>query len=162
MGSGKTSLGKIAAEKAGIPFCDMDGMIELQQNKSLSQIFAEKGEKHFRQLEYDYLRNIPLSKDMILATGGGVACFDDNMNYMNSVGKTIFINLTPEQLKVRLEATDMDSRPLLKGKRNEELLDYITSKLTEREPFYLQANYVITGEDEEITEQIIKIIQVNS
>ena len=157
MGSGKSSLGRLAASELGFSFYDMDEMIEKSQHKSLSQIFKENGEDHFRKLESDLLRNIPLLENAIIATGGGVPCFSDNMEYMNSIGKTIYINLTPEQLKVRLEATDIDSRPLLKDKREEELLRYITSKLAEREAFYKQAHYIITGEDDELVKQIERI-----
>lgn len=162
MGSGKTLLGKEAAEKADIPFCDMDRLIEKSEKKSLPEIFAENGETYFRQLEFDFLRQIPINETVLIATGGGVPCHTNNMDYMNSIGKTIYINLTPEQLQVRLEATDIASRPLLKGKRQKELFDFITSKLAEREPFYKQADYIITGEDDELTEQIIQIIKASA
>lgn len=159
MGSGKTWLGRVAADKLNLSFYDMDSMIESLQDKPLSQIFAEEGEDYFRQLEYDLLRKLPVDEDAIIATGGGIPCSRDNMEYMNSVGKTIYICLTPEQLKIRLEATDIDSRPLLSGKRDDDLFQYITSKLAERESFYKQANYIIKGEDEALIGKIIKIIE---
>lgn len=159
MGSGKTTLGKVVAEKTGYSFIDMDREIESGEGISIAQIFSKKGEKYFRQLEKECLNRIFNLKKVIVATGGGVPCFADNMEQINSNGKSIYINLTPQQLKVRLQTTDLTSRPLLSGLDDAGLLDFITDRLAERNVFYSKANFIVEGENDDIIiDKIIDII----
>ena len=83
MGSGKSTLGLRLAQKAGLSFIDLDHYIETRFRKTINEIFAEKGEKEFRIIERNMLREVGEFEDVIIATGGGAPCFFDNIDYMN-------------------------------------------------------------------------------
>ncbi len=159
MGSGKTTIGKLLATKLNYSFVDMDAHIEEKQFKSVSRIFAEKGEDEFRQIEKNCLHEVAEFENVIISTGGGAPCFFDNMEYMKQHGLTIYLKLTPEELKNRLESSKANKRPLLAERKGEELLYFIAEGLSKREPFYSQAEIVITNDTEEnIVNKITKII----
>ena len=75
MGSGKSTLGLRLAQKAGLSFIDLDHYIETRFRKTINEIFAEKGEKEFRIIERNMLREVGEFEDVIIATGGGAPCF---------------------------------------------------------------------------------------
>jgi shikimate kinase len=159
MGSGKTTLGGKIAEMLGIGFVDTDKIIEAKYHKTVSEIFNKFGQQYFREIERNTLLEVADFEDVLIATGGGVPCFFDNMNLMNSCGDTIYIRLMPEELTARLAATDVGKRPLLQGKTDAELTEFIKNALMEREKFYLQAKYIVNGTDQEIVENIVKIFK---
>ena len=144
MGSGKTSLGEKLAYKLEHEFIDLDAHIEKEEGRTISQIFEEDGEDYFRKLERVYLHRIIDKEDVIISTGGGTPCFFDNMEQMNEYGKTIYINMHPKALIPRLKSSAV-TRPLLEGKDEKEMLDYIFQSLRERERDYNKAHKVVTG-----------------
>lgn len=84
------------------------------------------------------------AENTVVATGGGVPCFFDNMSLMNAAGITIYFKLSPEKLAARLEY-GKNKRPLLRGKSQEELVAFIRENLEQREPFYAQARLIVEG-----------------
>jgi shikimate kinase len=154
MGSGKTSMGKKLAESLELSFVDMDHFIEEKYHKTVSQIFSELGQDEFRKIEQQCLHEVGEFENCVIATGGGAPCFFDNMQYMNEKGITIYINLSVEQLAVRLEASRAGKRPLLAGRTGEELRKFIDDGLATRIPFYKQAKCSVTGNDEQILDKI--------
>lgn len=142
MGSGKTTVGRQLAMALGVSFYDLDWYIEIRYRRSVSQIFREDGEEHFRQLEYNMLHEVAEFEDVVLSCGGGTPCYFDNMQYMNSLGETVYLKASPEVLAAHLKMARVE-RPLIKNKSGEELLTYIRESLSEREPFYMQAKHVI-------------------
>lgn len=90
MGSGKTTLGRAFARAEGLEFIDLDWYIEERLHKSISELFAERGEEGFRNLERKMLHEAGEFEDVVIACGGGTPCFFDNMEYMNRQGTTIF------------------------------------------------------------------------
>ena len=125
MGAGKTTLGKAFARELNVPFIDLDWYIEERFHKSIRELFAERGEASFRELERSMLHEVSEFEDVIVSTGGGTPCFFDNMDYMNRHGQTVFL----------------DVHPILQGKTDEELRSFIVEALDKRAPFYLQARY---------------------
>jgi shikimate kinase len=158
MGSGKTTIGKLLAERLNYGFVDMDAHIEEKYFKSVSQIFAEKGEAEFRLIEQQCLQEVSQFENVIISTGGGAPCFFDNMKYMNELGLTIYLKLTPGELKDRLESSHAGKRPLLAERKGEELLQFISEGLAKREPYYNRAAFHINGTEEEIVSQICEYI----
>ena len=142
MGSGKTTVGKALSKETGMMFYDLDWYIESRMRKTVSQIFAEKGEEGFRKIEYNMLHEVAEFEDVIINCGGGTPCFFDNMDYLNQQGDVIYLKATPETLYKHLLMAKVE-RPLLKDKTPEELIAYITEHLKEREPFYEKAHHTL-------------------
>jgi shikimate kinase len=140
MGSGKTTVGKALSKETGMMFYDLDWYIESRMRKTVSQIFAERGEEGFRQIEYNMLHEVAEFEDVIISCGGGTPCFFDNMDYLNQQGDVVYLKATPETLYKHLMMAKVE-RPLLKNKSPEELIAYITEHLKERSPFYEKARY---------------------
>ena len=142
MGSGKTTVGRQLALSLGLSFYDLDWYIEMRFRRTIEQIFKEKGEEGFRTIEFNMLREVAEFEDIVLSCGGGTPCFGDNMDYINSKGETIYLQAAPEVLAAHLRMGKV-VRPLIQGKNDEELLQYIRQSLAEREPYYLQAKHTL-------------------
>ncbi|MDD6907185.1 MAG: shikimate kinase, partial [Bacteroidaceae bacterium] len=124
MGSGKTTLGKAFARAMQLQFIDLDWYIEERFHKTVQELFAERGEEGFREIERRMLHEVGEFEDVIIAAGGGTPCFFDNIQYMNRVGKTVFLDVVPEVLFRRLNIAK-SKRPLLAGKDDAELMSFI-------------------------------------
>ena len=142
MGAGKTTIGKALSKELGITFYDLDWYIESRMRKTVSEIFAERGEEGFRQIEYNMLHEVAEFEDVIISCGGGTPCFFDNMDYLNQQGQVVYLKAEPEVLYKHLLMAKVE-RPLLKGKSKEELLTFIKEQLEKREPFYTKAHYTL-------------------
>jgi len=142
MGSGKSSLGQVAAETLDVPFYDTDRVLEAQTGLSISEIFNNHGETAFRQLESDLLRREGLEPVAILATGGGLPCYYDNMSWMNNHGVTIYLEW-PDELITRRLLQLKEDRPLLAGLDDEAATSVIAPLLLQRKPIYEQAAILI-------------------
>ena len=131
MGAGKTTLGKAFARELNVPFIDLDWYIEERFHKSIRELFAERGEASFRELERSMLHEVSEFEDVIVSTGGGTPCF---------FGQTVFLDVHPDILFNRLRVATRQ-RPILQGKTDEELRSFIVEALDKRAPFYSQARY---------------------
>ena len=154
MGSGKTTVGKLLATRLGWGFVDMDAHIESKEFKSVSLIFAEKGEQEFRLKEQKCLHEVAEFENVVISTGGGVPCFFDNMEFMNAHGMTIYLKLSAAELAERLECSHANKRPLLADRKGEELRLFIADGLAQREPFYTRARFAVDGNDKELVSVI--------
>ena len=131
MGAGKTTLGKAFARELNIPFIDLDWYIEERFHKSIRELFIERGEASFRELERTMLHEVAEFENVIISTGGGTPCFFDNMEYMNEHGQTVFLDVHPDVLFRRLRVATQQ-RPILQGKTDEELRIFIIEALEKR------------------------------
>lgn len=157
MGCGKSTLGRKLAKHAGLQFVDMDHYIEERNCKTVARIFEDEGEAGFRALERKALEELSEFIDVVVATGGGAPCFFDNMALMNNTGITIFMNINPSILASRLMSSKT-GRPLIAGKSEAELVDFISQTLDKRMKFYRQARYQITRPDVS-PEEVMKMIE---
>ena len=142
MGAGKTTVGRQLAKALDIPFYDLDWYIEMRYHRKVAEIFAEKGEEGFRDLERRMLHEAAEFENVVLSCGGGTPCFFDNMEYMNSLAETVYLKAAPEVLAMHLKMGKVE-RPLIKGKAPEELEQYIRESLEKREPFYNKAKHTL-------------------
>ena len=157
MGSGKTHWGTRIAEKLSIPFFDLDSVIVQEENMSIPEIFAGKGEEYFRYKEKQTLEELATEQpSFIISTGGGTPCFFNNIKFMKKHGKVIWLNTSTDVLKQRLLRERM-TRPLLKEVGERELRTYIVRKLTERKMYYEQADLVVP-EDNIFLESFIDLL----
>ena len=144
MGSGKSTIGKHLAELQNHSFLDTDLLIEEKIQQNLKDFMLESGEISFRLLEREVLREVIDSQQKsVVATGGGLPCFEENTTLMLENGILVFID-TPEEVLFNRLLND-DSRPLIENLNETELKKYISVKLAERRPFYEQASIRITG-----------------
>jgi shikimate kinase len=146
MGSGKTTTGRMLAEKLHYDFADLDVLIENSEGVPITEIFAHKGEEYFRQAESAVLDSLLERKRLVVALGGGTACFHDNMKKMKSAGITVYLKLSPEKLALRL-SRGHESRPLVAGKQGEELITHIRKLLAGREGWYRQADVIYNADN---------------
>ena len=153
MGAGKTTLGRALARELGIQFIDLDSYIEERLCKSVSQIFAEKGEEAFRDIERRMLHEVGDFEDVVISTGGGTPCFFDNIEYMNGQGATVFLDVPVERLFIRLSIA-RKKRPLIMNKSDEELRCFIIEQLAKREPHYSKAKHKFIADQLEDVKQI--------
>ena len=158
MGAGKTTLGKAFARAMGLSFVDLDWYIEERFHKTVSQIFSDKGEGGFRELEKRMLHETGDFEDVVISVGGGTPCFFDNMDYMNEVGETVFLDVNVKVLFRRLKIAKQQ-RPLLAKKTDEELMAFIEEALQKRLPFYTKAKHVFNGEQLEDRRQIQQSVE---
>ncbi|MET4083482.1 shikimate kinase [Pedobacter sp. UYP30] len=141
MGCGKSTKAKQLANKLSCSLIDLDDEMEKKVGQSIGDYFAEFGEAKFRQLEAETLKNYPYPENCVIATGGGLPCFFDNMDWMKANGKTVYLQMQPAQLVSRLQ--NREKRPLIKDMTEQELLAFIEIKLGERNKFYLQAEIIV-------------------
>lgn len=161
MGAGKTSIGKRLAKSLNYKFIDMDKLIEFNAGQSINELFKEHGEKHFRELEKTTLEELKPDTNIVIATGGGTPCYEQNMEFMNETGTTIYLNLPTDMLFERL-IESKSKRPLIKDLTDKDLRAYIAKMLEERSVFYEKANNTvnaahITNAVEEISQLICQL-----
>lgn len=144
MGSGKSTLGRQLASRLNLSFLDMDQAIEGKYLKTIPEIFRDEGEMNFREKEQACLRKISAIENVVIATGGGVPCFFNNMEVMNSTGCCVFLDVEPEELAGRLMQAN-GIRPLLQKRTKEELVQTIGEMIQKRRPFYEKARYIVKG-----------------
>jgi shikimate kinase len=138
MGAGKTTIGKVLSRRMNFSYIDTDHYIERRYRKKVSDIFAAEGEMYFREMEHRILCEISEFENIVISTGGGLPCFNGNMEIMNNTGTTIYIDISVEELAARLRASKT-VRPVLQNRSGNELIDFIRENLDKRRPFYEQA-----------------------
>lgn len=156
MGTGKTTVGKILAQKLNKEFVETDEVIEQQEAKKIVDIFSQKGEAYFRELEKKLLEELSREKDLVVSCGGGLICNEDNLNILKRTG--IVFNLKASVQEIYERTKKHTSRPLLNV---DNPLEKIGGLLNKREPYYSQAHYIIdseSGSPIQIAESIIEIL----
>ena len=153
--SGKSTLGRQLAKSLGYEFIDLDSRIETTEGKKIAEIFALNGEEYFRKVENEQLKKILMDSKLIVATGGGVPCFYDGMEYIKNNGISIFLDVKPFMLVERMKVSKKNERPLF-DLESKNLLEQITEKYNDRLKYYQQADITIEGDTD--PESILWII----
>ena len=144
-GSGKTYYGKQLAKDLGCRFVDTDNLVEEEEQRTISEIFKTSGESHFRTVERRVLQNTISStdKEMIVACGGGLPAFDNNLDKMKAAGSVVYLQCDIQTLAERVKA--QNSRPLLNvdADLEKQLSDIYESRM----PYYMGAHYIVEQSD---------------
>lgn len=163
MGCGKSTLGKKLAKRANYEFVDMDSLIELREGATIADIFHYAGEEYFRQKERELIEELGAADgNYVISTGGGVPSWQDNMERMNALGQSLYLRRTAKQIASRLSPHGRQKRPKLRGLNDEELVEFMTKNMAEREPFYAKATHIVecaSCSDEEIIDAILSKIE---
>jgi len=139
MGVGKSTVGKRLASLMGLEFLDLDVMFECKYKLSIQAFFQKYGETLFRQFEQEVLKSTFGMTNVVVSTGGGTPCYGSSMDDMCRHGLTIYLHMPPAALVSRLVGAKRQ-RPLLEGKTEDELSEYVSCKLNERLPYYTRAH----------------------
>lgn len=150
MGSGKTFWADKLSDQLQIPVYHLDDEIEKSEQKTIAQIFNDNGEDYFRDKETQVLKSFTSNKNFILSLGGGTPCFNNNMNWMNENGTTIWIDESIDIIEKRL-LKEKSHRPLIANVPDEKLNNFLEDMREKRMLFYSQAKIILTGK--EINEQ---------
>jgi len=153
MGAGKSHWLKQMVKWNKSVGYDLDALIEMSEEKTIAEIFNEDGEAYFRKVESTILKWFKEKKKYVVATGGGTACVQENMDWMKKEGILIWLDESVDVLVKRL-STEKAHRPLIAHLSDIELKAFLEQKLVERHPFYKQADYRLTSE--QITESGLK------
>ncbi|NNE27925.1 MAG: shikimate kinase [Saprospiraceae bacterium] len=153
MGVGKTTVGQKLAQKLRYPFLDTDDIICSLEGKNISTVFSDMGEPYFRALETRVLSGIMHLTRAVVATGGGMACSDENQRIISQSGKSIYLKASPNFLAERLQ--EFSDRPIIE-KHKDDLTTFISNHLQARSGYYDKASYIVDAEQP--IEDIVDII----
>ncbi len=147
-GSGKTTVGKLVATDLDAPFVDLDEVVELNSGKSISQLFAERGEAGFRALEREAMERAVGGAASVIAAGGGWAAQPGNLEAVAGRALTVYLRVAPEVAAGRVAMSDVpdpmsDRRPLLAGG---DVARRIGELLSARERFYQRCQATVPSD----------------
>jgi len=149
MGSGKTTVGRILAKKLGYEFFDTDKYIEKKEGMTITEIFAQKGEPWFRNLELQVAREISESENKVIGTGGGMVKNDEIMRLLKAGGIVVYLKASAGKIAYNLR--NDNSRPLLAG---EDKFAKIKSLLAQREHLYIKAADITINTDRRVPKKV--------
>jgi len=157
MGVGKSLIGRLLSGRLNKEFIEMDEAIEKSAGRSITDIFAQNGEPHFRSLEKEFLKKLALQRDLVVSCGGGLICNDENLSLLKDTGWVICLKASAQTIYQRTK--NQEHRPLLNV---DSPLSEIDRLLKQREPYYSQAHYVIDTDQnnpDSIVEEILDILE---
>ena len=146
MFSGKSTVGKKLATIMGYDFIDTDKYFEDKYKISIFDFFEKFGEEMFRKFEHEILKELIIKENTIISTGGGLPCFNDNMDIINDKGISIYLEM-PFKAIINRQKNSKQKRPLLQNKNQEEIETYLLDLLTKREPIYQKSKITIDAQN---------------
>ena len=153
MGTGKSSIGRLLADRLGFRYVDLDALIVEHAGASINDIFARQGEPRFRFLETGTLARLAGEKKIVLSTGGGAVIAEENRRLLHELG--VIVNLTATAAEIQCRLQHEHDRPLLNDNKS---LERIVSLLEEREPFYADADIRIETSGKSVDEVLEEIL----
>lgn len=155
MAVGKSAVGRNLARRLGRRFVDLDRLIEKTAGLKVREIFTQKGEAYFRQLEKETLAKVLSQEGQVVATGGGVVLDDDNLALLRERSLLIGLNASTETILKR--AGNGATRPLLKGGDPRERIEEL---LAARAARYARAHAIIDTDELTLSQVVDKIVEI--
>jgi shikimate kinase len=159
-GSGKTTVGKILAQKLGRDFVEMDGLIARKAGQTIPEFVEKHGWEKFRELEAEITGQVAGRDNLINASGGGVVTGKQNITKLKESGVLVWLQANIDTLLRRI-GEDKERPPLLGGISRREEMEII---FKERKPLYqLAADLTVNTENktpEEVADQVISLLAV--
>ncbi len=150
MGSGKSTVGPLLAARMGWRFEDSDRLVEERAGKAVTRIFAEDGERHFRELEREVMAELVTRTRTVVAAGGGWAANEVAWAGLPQGVRTVWLRAAPEVLQGRLRSNeDLQARPLLRDEDGDALKTRLSEMLHGRSPYYRRADLVVDTDDKQ-------------
>ncbi len=159
-GSGKTTIGRLAAERLHAGFVDVDTILIRKEGKPIAMIFAEKGESAFREMERKEMEAALATQPAVIEPGGGWAAQPGALGTAKASGYVVYLKTRPETAATR--AAPSGTRPLLMGEDPEVLMRAL---IKEREPFYMQADAKVETDRksvDEIAAEVVRLAQTSA
>ena len=157
MGTGKTSIGKLLAERLIRNFIDVDELIEQQVGKPISKIFLE-GEEIFRRFEREKIKSLREKKNCVISCGGGIILSKENMEILQQISDIFLLDASKETILRHIISDGKEKRPLL---NKEDPLNEIENILRIRKPLYDEfASFRIIIDHKSIDEIVNEIIEI--
>lgn len=157
MATGKTTIGESLSQKINADFIDTDLLVEEIENMSINNIFKQKGEIYFRDLETFILKKIVGRENIVLSTGGGIIEKDINIDLLKKIGIVVWLNASKNTIIRNLKMSNIQ-RPLLE---NENLDKKITALLNNRIDKYKKASDIIVDVDDKNIQEVVFSILFN-
>ncbi len=159
MGTGKSRVGRAAAERLGWRFADSDREIVARAGKSIAEIFAADGEPCFRMHERAVIAALCSDpRPAVIATGGGALADEENFSALKSVGIIVCLTARPEVIAARLKRSNETRPKLLEG--DKPLLERIIELLGERAAVYARAGATLDTSDLTIDEAAERLLAI--
>ncbi len=157
MGTGKTTVGRLLAEKKKWSFVDLDELIELKEQRRIVDIFAKEGEPYFRKVEKIVLKEVATQKKFVVACGGGIVLDKENIKIMKKTGKLICLCANCQTILKRVASGT--TRPILNVAKPKERIELL---LKMRAPYYMQADKMVDTSKLSLKQVVLKISQILS
>ena len=154
MGVVKSTIGKKLALQMNVNFIDVDNEIELSEKTTITEIFKKRGEEYFRKIESKIIKRI--EPNSIVACGGGLPCYNNNLKYINDNGVSIYLFADENNILKRIKK-NITNRPLINDMKKKDLKSYIKLKVRERSEIYKKANFTINTNNKSETEILTQI-----
>lgn len=155
MGVGKSTIGSELAKKISYKFLDSDNKIEERAGMSIPDIFRIYGEKYFRRLEFEIIKDIVNMSGIVLATGGGAVMNKQLFEMLMSKGTVIHLDASLSTLYDRLK--DSNNRPMLNHSNRKKRIDELYSL---RRPVYMKAHHTINTDGKKIEDIVDEIVEI--
>lgn len=163
MGAGKSTIGPILANTIGWDSCDLDLLIEDKLGMKVRQVFETKGEKYFRQIETETLKEVTAKNNLVVSLGGGTMASEKNLSILKSSGTVIYLKASADSFYKRLRYKR--DRPNLgvneaEDFTKEKLVDRINNLMSERVKYYEQADIIIDTDNSTVGKTVDKIVKL--